>query len=63
MLGLDTEEIRVLQRVASSGAFVPTSDKDLALLVTRRVLEYGAGRTRFAVHPTIVPLLQQLEGA
>jgi Cdc6-like AAA superfamily ATPase len=59
MLGLDADELAVLQRVRTSGNFVPTSDKDLALLATRRVLEYGTGR-RFAVHPTIVPLLEQL---
>ena len=60
MLGLDTDEIAILQKVKSTGSFVPTSDKHLALLVTRRVLEYGNGRARYAVHPTIVPLLDQL---
>ena len=34
-----------------------TSAKDLALLATRRVLEYGDAHARFAVHPTIEPLL------
>ena len=38
-----------------------TSDKDVALLVTRRVLEYGEGTSRrYAVHPTIEHLLDQL---
>lgn len=60
ILGLDADEIEVLQRVRSTGSFVQTSDKDIALLVTRRVLEYGNGRTRYAVHPTIAPLLEQL---
>lgn len=60
MLGLGADEIEVLQRVRIHGTFVQTSDKDLALLVTRRVLEYQNGRTRYAVHPTIAPLLEQL---
>jgi hypothetical protein len=60
LLGIDAEELNLLQKVRATGAFVPTSDKDLALLVTRRVLEYGTGRTRFAVHPTIAPLLEQM---
>lgn len=60
MLGLGADEIEVLQRVRSRGTFVQTSDQDIALLVTRRVLEYGNGRTRYVVHPTILPLLEQL---
>jgi len=61
MLGLDKDELSVLQRVRTAGQFVPTSDKDLALLTTRRVLEYANGRSRYAVHPTLRPLLKQLE--
>jgi energy-coupling factor transporter ATP-binding protein EcfA2 len=61
MLGLGKEELSVLQRVRSAGQFVPTTDKDLALLITRRVLEYANGRSRYVVHPTIRPLLKQLE--
>lgn len=61
MLGLGADEIEALQRVRREGAFIQTSDKDVALLVTRRVLEYGEGSTRrYAVHPTIDPLLDQL---
>jgi hypothetical protein len=62
LLGLGTEEIRVLKRVLSAGTFIQTSDKDIALLVTRRVLEYVNGQTRYAVHPTIAPFLPQLSG-
>jgi hypothetical protein len=60
LLGLGPDELEVLQRVRTKGIFVRTSDKDLALLVTRRVLEYQNGRPRYAVHPTIRPLLEQL---
>jgi len=60
MLGLGTDEVQVLQRVRQKGTFIQTSDKDIALLVTRRVLEYGDGHARYAVHPTIEPLLDQL---
>jgi len=61
MLGLGPDEIEALQRVRLRGTFVQTSDKDIALLVTRRVLEYGNGAKRYAVHPTIAPLLEQLK--
>lgn len=61
VFGLSPSEIEVLRRVADEGSFVQTSDRDLALLVTRRVLEYPTGSPRFAVHPTVLPLLQQLD--
>jgi len=60
IFGLNPREIEVLQRVRKMGTFVQTSDKDLALLVTRRVLEYQTSARRFAVHPTLVPLLEQM---
>ena len=63
MVAIDSEQLEVLQRVRTKGTFVQTSEKDLALLATRRVLEYTDGRPRFAVHPTIAPLLAQLAGA
>jgi hypothetical protein len=61
IFGLGPAEIDVLLRIASKGTFVQTSDQDVALLVTRRALEYRTGSPRFAVHPTLRPLLQQLE--
>jgi hypothetical protein len=60
MIALDSKELEVLQRVREKGTFVQTSEKDLALLATRRVLEYKNGRARFGVHPTIEPLLASL---
>ncbi len=60
LVALDSQEIAVLQRVRTKGTFVQTSEKDLAQLATRRVLEYTNGQARFAVHPTIEPLLAQI---
>lgn len=61
MLGLGPRELEVLQTLRTKGTFVATSDQDLALLETRRVLDYsGDGAHRYAVHPAIVPLLQIL---
>ncbi len=62
LFAIDSEQLSVLQRVRKSGTFVQTSEKDLALLATRRVLEYTDGKPRFAVHPTIEPLLAQIAG-
>ncbi len=64
MQGLRPAEIEVLQRVLAKGSFVQTSEEDLALLMTRRVLEYRSnGRPRFAVHPTIAPFLREMADA
>jgi hypothetical protein len=60
MLGLAADDLATLQRLRMQGSFVPVSDRDLALLMTGRVLEFRNGRTRYAVHPTIRPLLEQL---
>ena len=62
MAALDSAQMESLQRVRTDGTFVETSEKDLALLSTRRVLEYPRGNPRFAVHPTMEPLLAQLAG-
>jgi hypothetical protein len=59
--GLRPAEIEVLQRVRTKGSFVQTSEDDLALLMTRRVLEYRSpSAVRYAVHPTISDLLASL---
>lgn len=61
--GLRPPELEVLQRVRTHGTFVQTSEDDLALLMTRRVLEYRSHNLpRYAVHPTIEGLLRDLEG-
>lgn len=61
MQGLRPAEIDVLQRVRLRNSFVQTSEDDLALLMTRRVLEYrGDKQPRYAVHPTLEPLLREL---
>ena len=62
MIGLTQADLKVLERVRNSGAFVQTSEEDLALLATRRVIEYRNTGVRYAVHPTIAPLLAQLAG-
>jgi hypothetical protein len=62
MQGLRPAEVDVLQRVRTRGSFVQTSEDDLALLMTRRVLEYRTDKQpRYAVHPTIEHLLRELE--
>lgn len=62
MIGLGQKETGILQRVRGTGSFVLASEQDLALLATRRVLEYREPELRYAVHPTLVPLLKQLAG-
>jgi len=62
MIGLHKPEIETLKHLRSSGGFVWTTEDDLALLATRRVLEYPRRTSPFSVHPTIVSLLDQKAG-
>ena len=63
MLGLREPEIATLQRLREKAQFVPLSDDDIALLETRRVLEYAGPPRRFAVHPAIEALLAAVSKA
>jgi hypothetical protein len=62
MFGLRRGEIDTLETLRRRGAFVPTDDDDIALLVSRRVIEYQGLTKRYAVHPAIAPLLASLRG-
>jgi hypothetical protein len=57
--GLRPEELEVLQTVRRVRQFVHASESDLALLMTRRVLEYRdvVEQPRYVVHPSIERLL------
>ncbi len=59
MFGLRTGEIDTLETLLL-GAFVPTDDDTIALLVSRRVIEYQGTTKRYAVHPAIEPLIASL---
>jgi energy-coupling factor transporter ATP-binding protein EcfA2 len=60
LLGTNSDDIKKLQLVREQSKFVPVTDNDLALLMTGRVLEYRGVGVRYAVHPTIRPLLDQI---
>ena len=60
MFGLRSNELRTLQMLRQHKVFVPTTDDDLALLVSQRIIEYPGITKRYSVHPTIEPLLAAL---
>jgi Cdc6-like AAA superfamily ATPase len=64
IVGLDSRELDSLLHLHRTGAFVRINDGDTSLLITRRVLEYAdeRGTPHFDIHPTLVPLLDQMEG-
>lgn len=43
-VGLDDEQIQVLKKIRETGTFVIRTERELALLETRRVLDYGDGK-------------------
>jgi len=65
LFGLRQHELDRLLQVQKTGVFAGSSDDDLALVTTQRILAYAAedGTTRYAVHPTLRPLLGQLQEA
>jgi hypothetical protein len=64
MIGLTSEDTDKLREVHRTGRFVETSERDLALLVTRRILDYEAETgLRYAIHPTLVPHIAGLSVA
>lgn len=60
MFGLREGEIDTLEALRQFDAFVPTDDDTIALLVSRRVIEYQGTTKRYAVHPAIEPLVASL---
>jgi hypothetical protein len=54
-IGLDDDQLKILQKVAESGSFVVRGERELSLLETRRVLLYP--NNRWAVHPTLQALI------
>lgn len=59
MVGLQPTDIATLKHVRGGGGFVWTSDDDVTLVATRRVLHYPGPPARYEVHPAIAPLLDQ----
>jgi hypothetical protein len=57
LLGISDQDLETLKQVAQTGKFIPRTDEEVRLLVTGRVLEYQYPAKRFAVHPTLQPLL------
>jgi hypothetical protein len=57
LLGISDQDLETLKQVAQTGKFIPRTDEEVRLLVTGRVLEYQYPARRFAVHPTLQPLL------
>jgi len=60
-VGLDGEQVAALRKVRETGTMVIRGERELVLLETRRVLDFGNGR--FAVHPALAPLLDVMTAA
>jgi hypothetical protein len=59
MVGLQPADITTLKHLRSGGGFVWTSDDDVTLVATRRVLHYPGPPARYQVHPAIASLVDQ----
>ncbi|MBP0019221.1 MAG: hypothetical protein J7647_16925 [Cyanobacteria bacterium SBLK] len=61
LLGVTDEEMKILKQVAETGQFLLRTEKDVRLLVSCRILEYWKPKKRYAVHPTLEPLIHQVK--
>ncbi|MFO5492593.1 MAG: hypothetical protein ACLBM6_08615 [Cuspidothrix sp.] len=60
LLGLSDNELKIIKQMLKNKKFIPITDEDLRLLVKRVILEYRYPKLRYAVHPAIKPLIQQI---
>ena len=58
-MGLTDANLETLQKVISQKTFTPRTPEELELLLTGYILEYTHPRKHFAVHPVLVPLIQE----
>ncbi|MEB3191722.1 MAG: hypothetical protein VKL42_15390 [Snowella sp.] len=58
-MGLTDTNLETLQKVISQKIFTPRTPEELELLLTGHILEYRHPRKHFAVHPVLVPLIQE----
>jgi hypothetical protein len=56
-IGLADLSIDILVKVMTEKSFSPRTSEDFELMLTGHILEYGYPRQRFAVHPILVPLI------
>jgi intracellular sulfur oxidation DsrE/DsrF family protein len=57
LLGLTKSDIDTLQEFANGRLLPPSSDDEIKLLITRRIIEYMYPERRCIVHPTLLPIL------
>lgn len=58
-MGLTDANLETLQKVISQKTFTPRTPEELELLLTGHILEYTYPRKHFAVHPVLIPLIQE----
>jgi Cdc6-like AAA superfamily ATPase len=57
LLGITKSDIDILQEFANGRSLPPSSDAEIKLLITRRIIEYMYPQRRCAIHPTLLPIL------
>jgi hypothetical protein len=57
LLGLTKSDISILQEFANGRLLPPSSDDEIKLLITRRIIEYMYPERRCTVHPALYPML------
>ncbi|XHR82115.1 MAG: hypothetical protein ACFKPT_28745 [Gloeotrichia echinulata GP01] len=58
--GLSDEALKIVKQTLNEKIFIPRTDEDVRLLIRRLILEYRYPKFRYAVHPAIKPLIEQI---
>ncbi|MDJ0796694.1 MAG: hypothetical protein QNJ51_07620 [Calothrix sp. MO_167.B12] len=58
ILGISNQELEILQTIINKEKFIPRTEQDVKLLITRRIIEYEYPKQRYVVHPAIVPIIE-----
>jgi hypothetical protein len=60
LLGLSDNALKIIKQTLDEKIFIPRTDEDVRLLIRRLILEYRYPKFRYAVHPAIKPLIEQI---
>jgi hypothetical protein len=60
LLGVSDQEWIIIEKILKTEIFIPRTDEELRLLVRRIIIEYKNPKRRYAVHPAIKSVIEQM---
>ncbi|MBD2294525.1 hypothetical protein H6G06_13825 [Anabaena sphaerica FACHB-251] len=60
LLGVSDQELIIIEKIIKTEIFIPRTDEELRLLVRRIIIEYRNPKIRYAVHPSVKSVIEQI---